>query len=171
MKIRFTAVILLCSVHFYAQKTTFPDDFCGLYKGDLVITNNQGQQTVPMEFYLKKTDTSQVFSYKMIYKAASNPVEKNYKLIVKDKLKGEFVIDENNGILLEANFFDNTLHSVFEVQNSLIISTETFYEDRMVFKLVFSNMTMSSRNEKTEDVPMVVNYPVSVVQNAVLMKQ
>ena len=34
-------LILFGSISAKAQEKTFPDDFLGIYKGDLVITNNE----------------------------------------------------------------------------------------------------------------------------------
>lgn len=165
----FFMLLLVLSVQ--AQDKLFPDDYCGIYKGELVILNSQGEQRVPMEFHLQKTEDATNFTYKMIYAAEPNKIEKNYNLIIKDKSKGAFVIDENNGIRLDANFFDDTLHSVFEVQNNLIISTERFFEDRMEFSIIFTNKALSSSNEAKDQVPEVTSFPVSAVQKAVLLRQ
>ncbi|WP_298754314.1 hypothetical protein [uncultured Psychroserpens sp.] len=164
-------VILLVGTSTFAQDKVFPNDYLGVYQGDLVITNPQGKQTIPMEFHFKDTDSLDVFTYKLVYLVNDKPVEKDYILRVKNKSKGEFLIDENNGIILSANYIDNTLYSVFEVQNSLLTTTETFYDDKMEFKIVFSNMNDKTNIEGSEDTPQVTNYPVTVIQKAILTKQ
>jgi len=158
----------------YAQEQTtlnFPDDVLGNYKGDLVIKNAKGTQTIGMEFNLHATDSTGYYTYQLVYIADGKRQERNYNLIVKDKDKGEFLIDENNGIVLGANVIDNTLYSVFEVNTSLLTTIETFYDDRMEFKIIFSNLKNKTVSERTEDTPEVSAYPVTVVQKATLKKE
>ena len=171
MRVLTTVLVLLICFSVQGQDNIFPDDYVGVYKGDLVIMNENGQQNVAMEFHLKATDSIHIFDYKLVYASGSKPMEKEYKLIIKDRSKGEFIVDENNGILLNANYFNNTLYSVFQVRNSLITTTETFYEDRMEFKIVFSNMSDNVIVDGEENTVQVTNYPVSVIQKAVLIKQ
>ncbi|WP_298900715.1 hypothetical protein [uncultured Psychroserpens sp.] len=154
-----------------AQDKVFPDDYLGVYKGDLVITSSKGKQSLPMEFHLKATDSTDLYSYKFIVLVNNKPSEKNYTLKVKDKSKGEFLIDENNGIVLNANYIDNTLYSVFDVESSLITTTETFYENKMEFKIVYSDMTDKTSSDNGGDAVNVTNYPVTVIQKAILTKQ
>ncbi|SDR83291.1 hypothetical protein SAMN04515667_0787 [Formosa sp. Hel1_31_208] len=171
MRVLTTVLVLLICFSVQGQDKVFPDDYVGVYKGDLVIINENGQQNVGMEFHLQATDSIHTFDYKLVYASGSKPMEKVYKLIIKDRSKGEFMVDENNGILLNANYFNNTLYSVFQVRNSLITTTETFYEDRMEFKIVFSNMSDNVIVDGEENTVQVTNYPVSVIQKAVLIKQ
>ncbi|WP_299520926.1 hypothetical protein [Winogradskyella sp.] len=149
----------------------FPNDVLGSYKGDLVIRNPKGTQSIGMEFNLHATDSIGYYDYQLVYIADGKRQERNYNLIVKDAEKGEYLIDENNGIVLGANFYDNTLYSVFEVESSLLTTIETFYKDRMEFKIIFSNLKEKTTNESSEDTPEVSVYPVTVVQKAILMKQ
>ena len=151
---------------------SFPDNILGSYKGDLVIKNANGEQTIGMEFHIKATDSIGKYDYQIVYIMDGNRQERNYSLIAKDASKGEFIIDENNGILLSAKVYDNRLYSVFEVQGNLLFTIEEFYDDYMIFQIIFSKA-----NEKTESggkqnqVPSVFSYPVSVSQRAKLIKQ
>ena len=154
-----------------AQDKVFPDDYLGVYKGDLVITSSKGKQSLPMEFHLEVTDSTDLYTYKFIVLVNNKSSEKNYTLKVKDKSKGEFLIDENNGIVLSANYIGDTLYSVFDVESSLITTTETFYDDKMVFKIVYSDMTDKTSNDNGADAVKVTNYPVTVIQKAILTKQ
>lgn len=171
----FKFLVVLCVVFSsYGQSEdslNFPDDFLGNYKGDLVIKNTNGSQTIGMEFNIQATDSLGYYQYQLVYIADGNRQERNYNLIVKDADKGQYLIDENNGIILGANFFDNTLYSVFEVEGNLLTTIETFYEDRMEFKIIFSSKNAKTVNESTEEVPEVTVYPVTVVQSANLRKE
>lgn len=163
--------LLFVLVFGFSQAQTFPEDYLGVYKGKLKITNPVGEQEINMEFHLTKTDTIDVYNYILVYEVNGEPSPRNYTLKVKNKDKGEFIVDENNGILLDAKFVDNTLYSMFEVQGNMLVTTERFYEDSMDFEIIFSSTQKKSSNSATDDVPEVTSYPVMVIQKAKLIKQ
>lgn len=173
MKTIIRIIVLSVTINLGAQNGdfVFPDDALGIYKGDLVVENSNGKEIYGMEFHLQPTDSLGNYMYKIVYIADGNRQERNYNLIAKDTSRGEYVVDENNGILLPAKLFGNRLYSIFEVQNSLLITTETFFEDYMLFEIVFSNTSGAMVSGATEeDVPKVTSYPVTVSQRAKLIK-
>ncbi|AUC83199.1 hypothetical protein [Lacinutrix sp. Bg11-31] len=117
---------------------TFPENYFGIYKGDLEITNTKGIQSIGMEFYLTQTDSVGIYNYKIVYIFDGKRNDRNYTLKTIDKEKGEDIIDENNGIVLGVKLVDNTLYNVFEVGGNLLMTTETFFIDYMTFDIVFS---------------------------------
>lgn len=164
-------LFLIFSFSAQAQDKNFPEDFLGVYKGDLEITNARGKKSIGMEFHLTKTDSVGVFNYVLVYVIEGKPSARNYTLKTIDKEKGEYVIDENNGIVLGAKLIDNTLYNVFEVGGNLLITTEAFYEDYMTFEIVFSGKEAKTVTKATEDETEVISYPVTVTQKAKLVKQ
>jgi len=83
-----------------------------------------------------------------------------------------YIVDENNGIVLDALVVDNTLYSMFEVQGSLLTTTERFFKDYMEFQITFSNTKQKKITGGISDqIPEVVSYPITVVQKARLVKQ
>jgi hypothetical protein len=121
-----------------------------------------------MEFHLKKTDSAHRFNYILMYN--NNP--RNYTLVVKDKEKGIYEVDENNGIILPSRFSNNTLYSFFEVQGNLLSSRFSFSEEELDFEILFS----ATKNKTTtgglsKEIPEVFGYPISVVQKAILKKE
>lgn len=76
----------------------FSDDFVDSYEGEVVINNSKGRTEISIEFHLKKTSITNKYNYIIVY----NKQPRNYTLIVIDKKKGIYNIDENNGILLPA---------------------------------------------------------------------
>ncbi|MBL4905308.1 MAG: hypothetical protein JKZ00_04720 [Flavobacteriaceae bacterium] len=149
------------------KKQSFPENILGIYKGTLHINSTRGSQEIPMEFHIQKTDSLHRFDYKLVY----NGQPRNYTLIVKDKEKGLYEVDENNGIILPARYANNTLYSFFEVQGSLLTSRMSFENNQLDFEILFSatkNKVTSGGTSK--DIPEVIGYPISVVQKAVLKK-
>ncbi|MFV0541229.1 MAG: hypothetical protein ACK5MZ_08340 [Aestuariibaculum sp.] len=151
-----------------AQSQVFPDDFIGVYKGDIEISNIQGKQKIAMEFHLTKTDTVGTYRYTLVY----NNKPRHYFLIEKDKEKGQYIIDENNGIILPVTVFNQTVYSIFEVNGNLITTTEHFYNDYMDFEIMLSKISSTGVTGKgTKEIPEVITYPIWSVQRARLKKQ
>lgn len=171
MKFRLFYILLLLSFYSKAQIKNFPDDFLGIYKGELQITNVKGKQSIAMEFHLTATDTAGVYNYVLVYMVEGELSPRNYTLKTINKDKGEYVIDENNGIILEAKLIDNTLYNVFEVDDNLLMTTEFFFDDYMIFEIVFSEKKEKKVMEGNEETPHVISYPVTVTQKAKLMRQ
>jgi hypothetical protein len=146
---------------------TFPEDFLGIYLGDLNINSKNGDQTVPMEFHLAGTDEHDHFSYKIYY--GQERAERAYHM-QRTKDPHRFLIDENNGIILESYYADQVLYSTYEVAGNLLHSTEIFYDDRMEFIIALARVADTTATGTT-DSAIVNNYPISVVQKATLYKQ
>lgn len=154
----------------YCQKNnfSFPSDAIGKYKGTLFIDTSGGQQEIPMEFYLSKTDSVNRFDYKLVYEGQP----RNYTLIIKDQEKGICEVDENNGILLPSRFSNNILYNFFEVQGNFLSSRFEFKKDELVFEILFSNTKNKIISGGTsEQIPSVYGYPISTIQRAILKKQ
>ena len=152
----------------FTQTKTFPDAFLGTYKGKLEIVSAKGKKEIDMEFHFTKTDTIGTYKYVLVY----NKEPRNYFLIEKDKTTGNYIIDENNGILLQASVFDNSIYSMFEVNESLITTTEKFYDDYMDFEIMFTNTSkVITTGKGTEEIPEVKVYPILGTQKALLYKE
>ncbi|MBD3724213.1 MAG: hypothetical protein IE891_05395 [Flavobacteriaceae bacterium] len=152
----------------FTQTKTFPDYFLGTYKGKLEIVSAKGKKEIDMEFHFTKTDTIGTYKYVLVY----NKEPRNYFLIEKDKTTGNYIIDENNGILLQASVFDNSIYSMFEVNESLITTTEKFYDDYMDFEIMFTNTSkVTTTGKGTEEIPEVKVYPILGTQKARLYKE
>ncbi|WP_288954612.1 hypothetical protein [uncultured Polaribacter sp.] len=165
------SILLLFSVSVIScqeKKDQFPDNALGIYKGDLIIMSTKGKQTIPMEFHLQKTDSVHKFKYVLVY----NGSPRNYTLIEKNKEKGIFEVDENNGIVLPTKYADNILYSFFEVQGNFLSSRLHFKKDTLDFEILFTK----TKNKVTsgglsKEIPTVYGYPISTVQKAILKKQ
>ncbi len=169
-----TSIIFLVSFIGFSQtnETNFPNDFFGKYKGKLNITNANGTQQIDMEFHLLPTDTIGKYQYTIIYKSDKINQERKYTLLEKDKSKGQYVVDENNGILLNCMYANNSLYSIFEVQGGLLTTTEHFYKDYMDFEIMYSVKEKVEKSLSTEEDPTeVLSYPVISVQKAKLYKE
>ena len=160
-------IIWIGSLSAQTEELSFPQDYFGIYKGDLHITNSRGDQTIQMEFHLQATDSVGNYKYVLVYIADGSRQERHYNLI--DKGNGKFVVDENNGILLDVTLVGNKLYSMFEVQGNVLTTTETFYKDKMLFEITFSSKEQK-KETGIEGGVKVYSYPVMTVQKALLHK-
>jgi hypothetical protein len=150
----------------------FPHDYFGAYYGKLMIDANGSKQEIDMEFHLQATDSTGKYAYTIVYGSGENRQERQYFLLEKNIAKGEYVVDEDNGILLNAKWSGNTLYSMFEVEGSLLTSRESFFSNYMDFEITFSNKAQQEKSgDKGEEIPEVISYPVTVIQSARLYKK
>ena len=153
-------------------QVNFPDDFFGIYTGHLEIRSSGGNQSLEMEFHMLPTDTLGKYQYKLVYIVKGDRQERSYFLLEKNKEAGEYVVDENNGIILHDKVIDNKMYALFEVGDNLLTTFITFEKTQMIFEIAVTNttkkqITYADNEEKTE----VISYPISTVQRAVLQKQ
>jgi len=149
------------------SEKVFPEDFLGVYKGELKITSSNGTSKIPMEFHLTKTDSVDKFSYQIFYGKERDPRSYNLERTHNPNL---FLVDENNGIILESAYADHTLYSTYEVMGNLLHNTEIFYDDKMEFMIAMARIQDTSMTG-SEESALVKNYPMSVLQRATLYKE
>jgi len=169
----FISIIFLSNISIAQDNSDnkFPNSYFGKYKGDLIISTDNGLQLIPMEFHLLATDSLGKFIYTIIYGTDKEQQIRPYTLYEKDKKTGNYLLDEHNGILLNAKVVKNRIYFLFEVMGSLLTTFITFEKEYLVFEIVATqtkDKTISGG--LSEDIPEVISYPVSVVQRGVLMK-
>ena len=168
-----TIICLFCTIVAHAQEEApkFPDAFFGTYSGTLHIHTIRGDQEVPMEFRLLPTDSIGTYQYTLVYGAGDQRQERAYVLLEEDASKGQYAIDERNGIVLDNKVHDNKLYALFEVQGNLLTTFISLKEDHVVFEIVFANKASARETYAIQDSIQVLSYPITTVQKAVLQKQ
>ncbi|MFN3315648.1 MAG: hypothetical protein ACK40K_02465 [Raineya sp.] len=151
----------------FAQNSQAISKWFGIWKGTLQIYTPEGKkQEIPMELHILPTDTAGRYTWKIVYDKSP----RNYTLIAKDVSKGLYVIDENNGIVLENQLFDNTFFSCFEVMDNLLACSYRLENKQLVFEIFSMNKKKSQKtgNIPEKEIPEVIDYPSQVMQRAVL---
>ena len=88
-----------------------------------------------MELDIKKQSDS-LYQWKITYDYNGKIDVRNYSIKCIDAQKGTYVIDENNGVLIDAYFKNKTLNSYFEVQDfAILTSYEKTADDLITFDL------------------------------------
>jgi len=155
---------------------TFPESWLGNYKGDLLIYNVDSiKMNVKMELKIAKTEKDSIFDWTIIYNIKGKKDIRAYRLVVVDREKGRYQIDEMNTIVIDAYLHNNSMFtSFFKVGKSYIVATYRKEKGHLVFEIIASKTKAVSVTGKTkfkeEDIPQVDAYPVNGRQKAILFK-
>ena len=155
---------------------SFPDEWTGVWQGELQIFKHLDQRmTVPMELHLLPTDSSHRFDWTIVYGTGDRADRREYALIVVDAERGHYVVDEQNGILLDGYFHHQTFFSQFEVMGSWLLTTEQLAGDSLIFEVVagpFEPVRVSGDTIiGTDTIPPVQSFNVATYQRAVLRRR
>lgn len=188
-----TAIILLCftfglGFNLKAQNTqdeihssveeldSFPISWLGNWTGDLnIYSGNKLVQTVPMELELLAMDTSDNFTWAIIYGADREAGRRSYELEIVDAERGFYRIDEKNSIKMESFLYGNKLFCQFSVMNSQILCTYEKAGEKLIFEIISGNTepisTTGGAMVDEEEIPEVHTFPISTMQKAVLTRK
>lgn len=159
------------------QHKTFPDEWLGVWEGTLHIYNHQNiLQSIPITLENLPTDSADIFQWVIIYGEDKIKGKRDYVLKTKDKSKGHYVIDENNGILIDAYVVENKLISHFEVMGNHLTSIYERKDDQMIFEIIVNKsfpvqVSGNIKAEGQEDIPEVKSYPIIGYQKAILSRK
>jgi hypothetical protein len=147
-------------------------DLEGAWTGRLVSASvNRLQAPVPMRFELGTPGQDGSRAFTLVY-GAPGPKQsvRRYHLVVTPK-PGRYVLDENNGIWMDASFVHGALWTRFRVGNADLLVSYRAVGRRLLATFVTTTKEPSSRSGGDGKVPEVPSFAVLSVQRAVLFKQ
>jgi len=156
---------------------SFPQSWLGSYKGDLMIYGTDSvKMKLKMTVNIVKTANDSVVDWTIIYDLEGKKDVRPYSLVVVDKERGHYKIDERNSIEIDSYFHNNNiLTSFFKVNESYIIATYKKIESTLVFEIIAGKLVPISitgnQMVNEEEIPQVDTFPVSGRQKAVLVRQ
>lgn len=173
MKLFFCFSFQLVIVSVFAQDVKNSDltGWVGTWKGSLDINNADGKTLkLPMTLDIKATDSTNRYSWTIIYGEGSNMEIRPYEIL--NKGNGRFVIDEKNSIILDAYLLGNTLVTRFEVKGSLLMITYQLLkaQNQIIFRVYSGKHKPLNTTGGDKKVPVVKTYPLGVMQEAYLKK-
>ena len=136
-------VFLYCLISFGGLSQEFPDDWLGAYKGDMLIANlGRPTDTIPVEFNIVTLEEDSVWSYKMtFYSERFGTIVKDYKIVATSKDDDQnYLLDENNGIVMEITFMDGTFYGMYNVIDMMFINTMRYTEGNIYYDLFAAPM-------------------------------
>ena len=153
----------------------FPKDILGYWKGEIEIFRDTGMvQSLEMSIYIEETLDEDMYIWEITYNPGQEEDKRPYLLIVKNKEKGLYQVDEDNGIILDAFLVDNKLFSTFEVGKSLLTTINTFIGNEMVFEVIAGSAepinTTGGMNVGEHSIPPVYSFSTVTYQRAILKR-
>lgn len=176
MTLRYLFLLLVFTVSIGQAQNKFTETWEGLYKGDLELYDvHDVKMIIKMELDIQKQSDT-LYQWKISYDYNGKIDVRNYHIKCIDAQKGTYVIDENNGILIDAYYKNKTLTSYFEVlEFAILTSYEKTKDDLITFDLFSMNSkkyTLSGGEiNEGEEVPEVKSVLVNGRQKALLYKQ
>lgn len=88
-------------------------------------------------------------------------ISKDYILKSKDPKKGQYILDEGDGIILDYQLSGTKMYSVFEVEDIVLAATYELRNDQLIFEVYSS--------PKSQDTTEVLSHRVQNVQRVTLL--
>ncbi len=163
---------IIFSTGSFAQANEFPATWMGNWKGELhwYKMGKPEPQKVNMELRIHPADNANTWTWQIIYGSATED-NRPYKLVRKDSIGIHWVIDENNGIVLDQFMIGNKFCGAFTVMTSTIINSYWMEKDEL--HVEFYNLSAkptSTTGLGTEESPNVDSYRMGSFQKAVLKR-
>jgi hypothetical protein len=149
----------------------FPKCFIGNWKGQLQwMVNGKPTQTFTMQLRIQSTDSVNQYSWQIIY-GDENKDNRPYILKPVDTTKGHWIVDENDGIILDSYVHGNAIHGAFTVQGNTIVDNYKVENDKMYVEFFSIKLGDKKQSGKgTGDTPFVDSYKISSYQTGVLTR-
>lgn len=170
-KIQMPKVAVLLFVLNLSILAQIDDSWLGIWQGELNIESSPLglRNSIPMELHISKTDTAGIWDWRIVYRDSAND-DRKYLLKTVDKEAGKYIIDETDGILLEAGLFRNKLISRIEVMDALLEISYTLDEEKIYFEVSSSKVNPTSVTQSQAEQIEVKSYEVTGYQTAILYK-
>jgi hypothetical protein len=166
LKTIYLSIALLVVTSFQPLKAqiAFGDKCIGLWEGTMYLYGKgQLRDSVLVQLSVQKTASPNTWSWKTSYLSKTQPMVKDYKLVLKDATTNTYVTDEGDGIVLKDYLFNNKLYNVFETQGIFLTSSYELIGDQLIFEV-------SSGKKLEEENKAVTNYSVTSLQRVVFKK-
>lgn len=167
-------VLLACFISFSApgQSKSFPQNWAGNWKGELewYKTGKTEPQKVNMELRIQPTDIPGKYTWQIIYGSAAED-NRPYILQKRDTIGTHWVIDENNGIVIDQFWVGNKFCGAFTVMGNTIVNSYWMENDKLVAEFYsLAGKPIASTGSGTEESPTVDSYRMNSYQKAVLQR-
>lgn len=169
------SLFVLINLDSSAQTNAFPKTWLGKWAGTLEIHNAKGlAQSVPMQLRILPTDSTNRYTFTIVYGEDTIAGKRDYELVVLDEQKGLYAVDEKNTIVMESYMLGGKLYNRFEVMGNLLLATTEMIGENLVYEVISGSMeplkTTGNQLFKGKDIPPVKVFPVNVRQVATLKR-
>lgn len=167
--------ILVTALFFFAANAfcqEFPSGFAGHWQGELqwFKAGSTVPQKVNMQLIIQKTDTPGTWHWQLVYGKQSVD-SRPYLLRAIDSVKGHWVVDERNGILLDHYWIGNRLAGSFSVEGTTILNSFRREGDSLVVEFYSNGSGPVRTSGGSNDIPAVNSFAAKAYQYAILKKR
>jgi hypothetical protein len=155
------------------QSASFPSAWEGNWKGELqwFKTGTAIPQKVVMELRIHRTDSTNKFTWQIIYGSITQD-NRPYTLIAKDTSGIHWIINENNGIVLDQYWVGNKFCGAFTVMNNTIVNNYWMENNKLLIEFYsIGAKPVATTGNDTDESPLVDSYKIGSYQKAVLTRQ
>ncbi len=151
--------------------STLPPTWHGAWVGLLKIIPEVGEaRETPMTLEIVPIRESRRFTFRLMYGLGDTAQVRDYELVPVPDKKGQFEIDEKNGIKLEAKLVGDILYATFKVGDSLIQSRYERSGETLRVEMVAVSTKDAKTTRPTAGGAEVKTYPIIAVQTAALKR-
>lgn len=173
---RIITLWLICclTVNAHSQQSLmqFPEDWLGRWYGELNIYQGQKiNQTLPMQIIVSPSDSTDQYTWSLIYGADSIAGLRAYTIKPINKSIGHYVIDEHNSILIDAYIQSDALISSFDVMGANLTAIYRRQDDELIFEIIVHRSKPIRTTGNTDEIPKVDAFPVTSYQKAILKRR
>lgn len=150
----------------------FPASWQGTWHGPATVSSpGKPPMQFEMELVIAPTEDPAKWKWTIKYIDKAHTQERPYELIIVDADKGEYKVDEKQGIIIPSRFISDALLCEFEVMSSRIVGSYRKVENKMIVELITIDPANSATSGGDNGIPSVTSYTVHALQRATLTKQ
>ncbi len=162
---------ILTGLQAKAQRS--PAEFIGHWEGQIqwFQTGKPEPKVFKMQLRVFPADTAGQYTWQLIY-GDTNQDDRPYLLKAVDSVKGHWVVDEKNSILLDQYYTGNRLCGSFSVGKNQIANCYWREGDSLIVEFLTSSTDpVAVTGGVSEDIPEVKSFMVKGYQRAVLRRK
>jgi hypothetical protein len=171
MKVIAVLLFLIVSFSSVAQKS-FPSQFVGHWQGE-INWYRQGAarpKRNKMQVVIQPTDSANQYTWKIIYGEKEEDT-RPYLIKLVDTASGRWVMDEQNGILLDQYWIGDKLYCVFGLSGVTIVNAYWREGEHLMVEFAsYPSKSVRTSGEGTEESPTVESYAVRSYQKGILSR-
>ncbi len=151
-------------------ENNFPQGWEGSWEGRVEYTTTLGiSMDVYSALHVQSTMSDDTVNFTIVYGEDSTDI-RDYQLI-KSKEDYEWVLDEQNGIVLQSYFIGNQLVNLFEVQGTLIMAIYELKEKEVLMQMyAFDATDKYESGLDTKESPIVNSFYLKSYSRSILSR-
>lgn len=149
-----------------------PNEWMGKYAGTMQLSSGKQTQTIEVEFDFTEVKKDSIWTYTMKYiPTGKDPITKDYR--IKRIAENIFVLDEQDGTLIDLPYRNGAFLSIFEVEGMVHSSSMALSEKGIRLELFGAMIDKPSRSTQTteKENPLTVNSYSPTYAQTVFLKR